>query len=270
MKYSVAAAEKISDQAPVLFRGDLYTAIVKAKKMGYDALEIHLRSAKEVDGNKMSDYCIKHGFNISALATGLAYVLDKLSLIDDDDGVRQAAIATLKDHIDLSAKFGSSVIIGSMRGVIPDYNEYNKYELRLKEGLSHLIEYAEEKNVVLVLEAINRYETNFLNTIEQTKDFIDKIGSKLLKIHIDTFHMNIEDADMAQSIRNCKEKLGYVHFADSNRRYPGAGHIEFEKILTALKDVGYEGYVSMECLPYPDPDKAAEMSLKHIKSISKI
>lgn len=270
-KYSIAVTkEDVSFWTPIVFRGDIFQSIDKAKQIGYDAVELHLRNPKEIDADRLKKYCDFNNFNISALGTGLESSLNKLSLIDDDEMVRHKTIERLKEHIDLAMKLGCSVIIGCIRGNIPHYKEYEKYEKYLISALTQLVDYAEKKRVILFLEAINRYVNNYLNTVKQTTDFVNNLGSSMLKVHIDTHHMNIEEVDLRESIKYCGDKLGYVHISDSNLRYPGAGHIDFISVMQALKDVGYSGYISLECLPYPDAYIVAEKSLNFIKSIEQL
>ena len=86
-------------------------------------------------------------------------------------------------------------------------------------------------------------------------------------IHIDTHSMNIEDTDLAASVKYCADMLGYVHYSDSNRMYPGAGHIDFKEISEVLNDIDYQGYIGIECLPLPDEDTCCELALKYVKTI---
>ncbi len=269
MRYSVTAVESAPENAPILLRGNIYTNIEIAKEIGYEAMELHIKDPKKIDAFKLREYCNKEDFRISSIGTGAGYVIDKLSLCNDDKEVRVKAIERLKNHIDLGASLDSTVIIGNMRGIMPDLQYYNKYEKYCLEGMKEVVEYAEKKDVMLVLEAINRYETNFLNTVDETLDFIGKIDSEILKVHIDTFHMNIEEPNIEESIYRCGNKLGHVHFADSNRMYPGMGHIDFRKVINALEKVEYKEYIAIECLIHPESFIAAKNSYEYLKNLDK-
>ena len=89
-----------------------------------------------------------------------------------------------------------------------------------------------------------------------------------IKILIDTFHMNIEETNLEKSISMCGNKLGHVHLADSNRRHPGAGHLNFKSIINKLHQVRYGEFAAFECLPYPDAITAATRGLEYIKMIN--
>ena len=108
------------------------------------------------------------------------------------------------------------------------------------------------------------------NTAEETLAFINTYGLSNTYVHLDTFHMNIEEADMAKSIRSCGDKLGYIHFADSNRLYPGAGHIDFAPVMKALAETAYAGSLSVECIPLPDSRTAALMGIKAMRGYMQI
>ncbi|WP_164985317.1 sugar phosphate isomerase/epimerase family protein [Ammoniphilus sp. CFH 90114] len=268
LNYAVTGGgERVHRAAPVLFKGDLYQSIDLAKTIGYDAIEWHINDPNEVDGEQLKAYCDRMGFSISAFVTGMGYTLDRLSLIDDSDEGRAKAVQRLKACIDLAEQLECMVIIGYMRGNIPDLEVSSKYKQYLVDSLTQLTDYAQEKGVVLAIEVINRYEVNYLNTIEETAKLIEEVGSEFLKIHIDTFHMNIEETDFVESILSCQDQLGYVHVADSNRRAPGMGHINFASIIEVLKQIGYDGYVSLECLYDQDPSETAKQGLTYLKSI---
>jgi sugar phosphate isomerase/epimerase len=270
-KYSVTAAlDNISDRAPVILRGSMESCAEKAVRTGYDAIELHLKNPAELDGRRMKAVADGYGIGFSGIATGMEYTINGLSLIAEDGNIRRNAIQRLREHIDLAQILDCIVIIGIMRANIPDFRDYAIYERRLFDGLRELADYAEKKKVVLVFESITRYINNYLNTVCETTDFVRKINSPNLLVHIDTHSMNIEDVNMVESIEYSADLLGYVHFSDSNRMYPGAGHVDFRKVQKALEKVNYQGYVSLECLPLPDSDTCSERGLKFVKSLERL
>ncbi|TYP47890.1 sugar phosphate isomerase/epimerase family protein [Thermosediminibacter litoriperuensis] len=267
MKFSLTIAKDVSETFPVLLRGDYAENIKKASQLGYDCVEIHVRDPLELNLDEILSACEKNHVTVSTLGTGLGYVIDRLSFTNPDREIRERAVARIIDHINAARELGAKVIIGSMRGSIPDKSEYKKYEAFALECFEKCLSQAEDKGVTLLVEAINRYETNFINIVEEALEFIEKIGSSHLQVHIDTFHMNIEEVGMAKSIKTAGSLLGHVHFADSNRRYPGMGHINFKEIIKALKDTGYNGAIAFECLPYPNGEEAAKGAIENIKAI---
>ena len=267
MKLSITIAESAAENAPIVLRGSYAENIQKAAQMGYDAVEIHVKDPNTLDIKEIQKACDKNNIAVSTIGTGMGYGIDGLSFTDPDDDVRERAVKRIFDHISAAKKLNAKVIIGSMRGTIIDTNDRKKYKNYAFECFDKVINFAEKNNVTILNEAINRYETNFINNVEESLEFIKKINSPHLKIHLDTFHMNIEEPDMGKSILKAREFLGHFHFADSDRWYPGHGHIDFRSIIRALKDIKYDGFIAFECLPFPTPDVAAEKSIKNIKPL---
>ena len=121
--------------------------------------------------------------------------------------------------------------------------------------------------VLFAIEAVNRFETNCFNTCEEIRTFILTHNLKSCRIHLDTFHMNIEEVSIEAAIRLAGENLSYVHCADSNRQYPGSGHLNYPSILTALRQINYQGFLGLEVLPIPDPQTSARKSLEKMRNL---
>jgi sugar phosphate isomerase/epimerase len=267
-KFSVSAAPWALKGAPVLLCSNpMRPLFEQAKKLGYDALELHLLTPKDAPVQEIAELCREFGINISAVATGLSKLVEKLCFIDEDPKVRAAAVKRIKEFIDWCEILKCGVIIGSMRGVIPDPDNRVQEDQRMAECLQEILSYSESKEVPIYLEVINRYENNYLNTAKETLEYINKFNSEYLFVHLDTFHMNIEESSMEEAILLCSDKLGYIHVADNTRRTCGEGSIDFKKVLDALNKISYKGYVSVECLPIPDGVTAAKNSISHLKNI---
>ena len=114
------------------------------------------------------------------------------------------------------------------------------------KNLKPLAKYAEKKGIELCIEPLNRFETDFLNTCDKGLKLIKAIGSKAVKLHLDTFHMNIEEKNQADAIRKAGKNLGHFHACGSDRGTPGADHIDWKPIVKALNDIGYKGDIVIE------------------------
>ena len=114
-----------------------------------------------------------------------------------------------------------------------------------------------ERGVPIYLEAINRYEADSLNTAEEIIDFVRENGFTNTYVHLDTFHMNIDEFSPAKAIRQCGPLLAYMHVAENTRYYPGHDRLDFGEVFAALREIGYNGFVSVECLPLPSGSEAA-------------
>jgi len=117
----------------------------------------------------------------------------------------------------------------------------------------------------LLLEPLNRYETNLLNNVADSLDLLRKLRAQNVKLLCDLFHMNLEEANIADALRLTGPKLGHLHFADSNRRAIGFGHTDLAPVAQALRDIGYAGCVSGEVLPLPDSETAAKQTIASFK-----
>lgn len=267
MKKCLCASRNAAWYEPVLYRGEYDRLFAFAKNLGFDGVEIHLRSAKDIDPMELLCHAQTTGMDIAAIATGLAKRIDGLTLIAPSHTERNAAIKRLKDMIDLASLFGSHVIIGSLRGNIPTNEQKSVIEKRLLEAMLEVAAYIENKNCDIVFEAINRYENNYLNTAEETLEFISRINSTKVKLLLDTFHMNIEEQDICQAIKKSGNLLGHVHLADNTRHYPGHGMIDFKSILKTLAEINYDGWLGFEYLPIPDEETAAKRGYATISKI---
>jgi len=267
-KFTLTAtlSAEINPASPVIMGGNYKENIGRASRLGYRAVELHWANPLEIPLDEISSICDAYDMKISAFATGRAYVQEGLSLIDDDDSVRCAALQRLLAHVDAASRFHAAVIIGCIRGNIPAGSANATYMERFAAAAHTIAGYAAKRNVSIFLEAINRYENNYLNTAKETADFIRKYELPNTKILLDTFHMNIEEADPPGAVIECGDLLGYVHVADSTRRYAGAGHIDFQSIASALESIHYQGHLSAECLPLPDSQTALENWIKGIKT----
>jgi D-psicose/D-tagatose/L-ribulose 3-epimerase len=120
---------------------------------------------------------------------------------------------------------------------------------------------AEQLGVTLCLEPLNRFETYFLNTLEDASQLIHEIGDPNIRIHFDTFHANIEEKKPAVALRSAAKDLGHVHISENDRGIPGTGHVDWHGILSVLREVGYDGWLTIESFAQPEPELAAAASI---------
>jgi len=264
---SIASSTNGSRSEPALLTNTLVQNVFQAAQLGYQALEIHIQNPAMTDIKELNAACRKSKIKISGIATGLSYAKEGLNLIDDDNKIRKKAVERLKDFADLAAELDSTILIGRMKGDIDNLEKYDYYERVLADSLNSVAEYAAKSNVLLMLEAINRYESNYMNKTAQVADFIRQYNIPATKVLMDVFHMNIEEVSIADSLRKNFSDLGYFHIADSNRMYPGAGHVDFKPIFDVLLELGYQGFVSLECLREPDGETAAKEGIRFFENL---
>jgi len=268
MKLSIALSPRKSVFAPLLFTGDLMLGIRRAAELGYQGVEINLRDVGVEPLDDIVAATSARGLDIVALGTGQSYLVDGLSVITPEAAVRDALVARLKRHIDFAARVGAQLTMGGVFGSFAgDQASRREQYAGAVEVMRRLAGYARRDGVVIAVEPINRYETNFLNTVDQAKTFLDDVGERGLRLLLDSFHMNIEESDMGAAIAKAGALASHVHLADSNRLPPGAGHIDFSAILAALQGIGYSGFISGEFLPLPDDETAAASNIAYLRSI---
>ena len=265
MKYSIVLSTQQTKFAAVAFEGGAVENIKLAARMGYGGVELAVRDASLVDPALLRRAAGDEGLEIPAIGTGQLWGEEGLSLSSEDEHRREEAVSRIHGNIDLAAELDSVVIIGLVRGVRPSRVEREVAEVWMRESLAGLAAYASKRGVRIAVEAINRYETDFINSAEEALGLIEAVGSSSLGVLLDTFHMNIEEPDLRESIARVGNRLFHFHVADSNRWYPGAGHIDFGATLAALEELGYEGYVSGEYLPRPDAETSIKRGLEHLK-----
>jgi 5-keto-L-gluconate epimerase len=270
MKLSVTIIDEASPEVPVILRGKYEETIRKAAEIGYEGIELHLDDPNQIDQDKFIQLCQNHHLSLTSIGTGPGYGLRGLSLSSPDRMIRERAIHCIKDHIRFAAKFNSVVIIGLMKGLVSECGDNETFFSNLETSLRECLVFAEEMDVVLVLEAINRYESDSLNTIEQCMEFVKKLDSSHLKIHIDSYHMNIEENNIYENIKKAAKYIGHVHVADSNRWYPGNGHFDFPKLVGVLRSIDYIGALAVECLSLPSQHEAAEKAFSYLSGLKVI
>jgi sugar phosphate isomerase/epimerase len=135
------------------------------------------------------------------------------------------------------------------------------------ESMKELADYAEQRNGSFVIEAIDRFESNYLRTGRDVLGLIERVGSDRVLVHLDTYHMNLEEHSWRKPFLECGKKLGHVHVADNTRWYPGHGLIDFRPVVSYLLEIGYTGSLTMECYPFPDGETAALLGKRHLEAV---
>ena len=268
MKLVTTATPREVSLAPILLSGPISESFALASRYGFDGIEVHLRDPHDVDWEEMVELSRRYSLPVTTLGTGMAAGMDGLTFTDPAAGVRIRAVERVKEHIRLAARLGSAVTIGVLNGRLGSNLEQaaqgREHHLACLKECCHA---AADAGVSLLLEPLNRYECDWFNTTAEALSIIAQLGFANLKYLADTFHMNIEEVNIAASMRRAGSVLGYIHLVDSNRCGPGQGHLPFGEVLNALIDVGYDGYLSLECLPKPDAESAIKNSLSYIKEL---
>lgn len=244
---------------------------------GFDGVEL-MGEPDRYCPSDVRQLCDKYGLEVLSIAGMYPWPTDERDLVNPDPEVRQRAIAYLRKCVDFACDVGARLIIvvpsavGKTRPVGERYDDktwedaYQKEWAYAVESVREAARYAGEKGILLAIEPINRYETYLVNTAEQGMRFISEVGSESVKLHLDTFHMNIEESDPTRAVQLAGDLLVNVHISDSNRQAVGRGHFDFGALMRVLKEIGYGGALTLEPLP-PVPDPYIAMRMKRYSSL---
>ena len=262
----VIAGDNAPDNAFVVFRG-YEASIRKAARMGYQGIEIALGKPEDVDKAQIDEALRARGMAVSCISTGLTFAKYGLYMTHPDASVRRQTVETFFGLICLAVDWGGMINIGRARGFVGQGQTREEAEALFFESMDQIAPYAREHGVTLLLEPINRYESNFINSVDDAAALIRRMPHQNIGIMADVFHMNIEDDHIAGSLIRNRMDVRYVHIADSNRLAPGWGHTDFPAIVAALRQIGYEGWMSAEILPGKDADASAQQAATYMQSL---
>lgn len=218
--------------------------ITQTKAAGFDLVELSLHGPKVMDLALTRDLLQENDLALGC-SRGLTFDADVSS--DDSSSVARG-LALLEEGITVTAELGGKYFGGILYGAMAKYSSPLTAQGRRNavDALKRVADFAHKKDITLGLEVVNRYESNLLNTAQQALQFIDEVGAPNVVVHLDTYHMNIEESDFMQPVLACGDKLGYVHIGESNRGYLGSGTIDFAQFFHALAMVDYQGVVTFE------------------------
>ncbi|MBN8425161.1 sugar phosphate isomerase/epimerase [Microbacterium esteraromaticum] len=219
-------------------------AVRKTAEAGFDLIEFPLMDPFAFDVGAARRALDEHGLAVSA-SLGLS---DATDVTSDDPAVVAAGEALLMRAVDVLADLGGTHFCGVI------YSAMKKYMLPVSEAgvarsqrsIARVVDHAASRGVQVSLEVVNRYETNVLNTARQAVEYVGQVDRSGLGIHLDTYHMNIEESDMTAPVLDAAELLRYVHIGESHRGYLGTGTVDFDAFFKALGRIGYDGPIVFE------------------------
>jgi sugar phosphate isomerase/epimerase len=226
---------------------DMEQGIKRIAGAGYDAAEF-VGEPDSTDAKHIRGLLDKYNLGASSIC---AIYTPERDFVSSNPNVRKQAVNYVKQCADFAKTLGAEGISVTPTACMKIHAETDR-ETELgwaAEGIREAGLYAGEQGIRLTVEPWNRYETYLINRLEQSLALVNEINLPNVGCMGDTYHMNIEEVNIAEAFRSIGDQLYYVHFADSNRAAPGRGHIDFKPIAQALADINYEGYVSLEILP---------------------
>jgi D-psicose/D-tagatose/L-ribulose 3-epimerase len=217
------------------------------KSWGFEAVEIAVEDPAQIDPFFIKSELDKQGLACAAMCGVFPLERD----LRGTPAQQQASLDYLTKLVDYAAATESHTVIGPMYSAVGHTELYPAAVKRAQwktaaRNLKKIARYAEQKNVILAMEPLNRWETDFINTCEQALQMIEDVGSPALRVHLDTFHMNIEEKDPVAAIRKAGKHLGHLHACGSDRGQPGNDHNDWAGIAAALKKIDYRRWIVIE------------------------
>jgi sugar phosphate isomerase/epimerase len=246
---------------PFVFWDNLCGSIEQAAKLGFHGVEIFPPSADAINVEVVRKLLKDNGLVLAAMGTGAGWVKHKLSLTSADAEVRKKAETFIGAIVDTAGALGAPAIIGSMQGRWGEGVDRASALAYLADALERIGDRARKHGVPILYEPVNRYETNLINVIGEAAEFIGRSRTNNAKLLADLFHMNMEESNIAEALRSAGDRIGHVHFVDSNRKPAGLGHMDYAPIAGALKAIGYLSFLSAEAFAYPDSVGAASQTI---------
>jgi D-psicose/D-tagatose/L-ribulose 3-epimerase len=236
--------------------------VKKVREMGFDIIEICIEDPATIDVSRINEALKENGLKTTICG---AFGPDR-DASSDDRNIRANAVKYLEACIDAARGLGAPFVAGPMYSAVgktrllsPD--ERAKQWSLAVETLKPVADYAGQRGVQLAIEPLNRFETDFINTVEQGLDLVGRVGATNVGLLVDTFHMNIEEKDIPAAIRKAGSKVFHFHSCENDRGTPGAGHVEWKEVVSALREINYQGPVVIEAFTTEITEIARAVSL---------
>lgn len=234
---------------------DLIPIIERLKNIGYDGVEFFVGGADEKASKSVGNYAKTLGLGV----TTVTVVNPETNPINESASVRAKGLEAIKIAIDRSYNLGATVLCGPFHSAHAHFAGHPAWEEEFQWGaevLHQAGEYAKQANIMLCLEALNRFECYLCNTMESLKKLVETTNHPNVKAMFDTHHANIEEKKYANAIHTIAPHLRHVHISENDRGTPGDGHINFDDTFSTLAAINYQGWLTIEAFSRNDPDFA--------------
>ncbi len=235
---------------------ELFPLFAKLKEAGFDGVEL------PVFGGTANDYkTIRSELDKQGLKCTTVTILNKdTNAISPDPVVRARAVEWLKTVVEINHVLGSETVVGPYHSAIGEFSGFGPTEdekKRAADVLRTVAEFAKQANLMMGIEYLNRFECYLLNTAAQAVELVRMVDHPNFRSMYDTFHAHIEEKDQAATIRTLAPVLAHVHISENDRGTPGTGQVNWDAVFKTLKEVGYDGWLTIEAFGRALPDLAA-------------
>ncbi len=239
---------------------ELEPLFFRIREWGFDGAELFVSPEEPANLQAVKDVLDRANLERTACS-----VLPRdANLVSSEPEVRARGVGYLKKCVARTAELDALLFCGPLYaalGVMTGRRRTKDEWSWAVEGLRIVACYAQERGITLCLEPLNRFETYFLNTLEDAARLVREIDSPNVRVHFDTFHANIEEQNPAAALRSIAKELGHVHISENDRGIPGTGHNDWRGVLLALKEIGYDGWLTIESFAQPEPQLAAAAAI---------
>lgn len=273
MKKGISVGLFQTDFGPIVYSGSTpeqwEIIFQKVRAAGYDGVDLFTDEKSVEQMREIKTMLDRNGLDV-AMMVSITMASNGVNLSSEDEKIRKLSVEKYCGEICKAAVFAPcSMPVGYVRGNLKDGERMEDNLSRLAISVRELTEYGKTMGVKICVEPMNRYDVNTLPSVKETAEFIRRYNLSGTYILADFYHMNIEDANMEEAIRMNGDLIGHVHCPDSNRAAPGMGHLDYRALIRVLKDVGYQGYLSSESMPFGDSDSCAVKGAQYLDEVMK-
>lgn len=265
--YQVATPDVAIAESVTAYQGSLEKTFGDLAKLGYDGVELMTIDPDKLSWDDVKATAKDLNLDVDLVCTGELFGQLGLSFTSPDVGIRKEAIAHVKRIIDFAAFLNARINIGRVRGQYLPGVPREQTEAWAIEAFKEISSYAQPKKVDIALETVTIMQTNFINTMAEGVAMVEKVGFPNFRMMMDIFHLNLEEKNLYEAIRNYIPHSIHVHLSDNNRRYPGHCGLDFEKIIQIFYDSGYDGSFCTEIMQLPSMEEAATGAIRHLSPI---
>ena len=267
IRYSAIISDGTFPCSTAILQGDMKTVFRQAKEAGYDCVQLTIRHPSDYSAEELRRLSAEHGLTVSAMATGRIYSVDGYSMASSDEQNRKTCVQRLCGLADLSASIGSpAIVIGAVRGRYSDAASPEAYYERFDQSVRTLVGYCEKLQVPVILEVIEKAESEAFTDPEETRRYVEGIHLPVFHMYLDTMHLYHEGLDLVDTIHRYGACSWQIDISGEHRKAPMDSVLDFSKITEAIRTSGFQGTLAFEIPPSP-PEDSAKRSLHYIRSL---
>lgn len=234
------------------------------REVGYDGAVIPLMFNIGILFKRISEIFKSQGMEVAGLSTDHYSTCLDYSFTSSNPVIRGRTLDVIMSGLNVASELSAPLIIGK---VVGRNLKDERSEVWLQASLKILDKRAKDFGIQVLIEPQNSYETSFLNNVFEAYSTIKRLSLENTGIAVNSYHADIEELKVEEAIESAKERVWYVKLSDTKRMPLGCGHVNLEGLVGVLKKIGYDGWYTVECTPFPDAEDAARRSLSLLKSV---